>query len=318
MYFPFFRARQFELIALRELLNENSLHEDIIPVLEPVKEAFTNLNLAHRAFQEKSLKCYLIVNPFQGESSGDTEIFLNYLAQLDDSHFVPAFLYSDNKDFITGKINKYNIEECMLIGLENFSDDEDFRELCLDPSILHIMVQDPNKFRSLDRYIKGLGKSYIRLDDVFEKQKKNADFLDIVAHKFTEEHLYYKDEQYNGFADFTVLPSEFVDGGSTPRAVVIHFTYLNEHEENQIWIRHFTSDTTGTIANVQGKFYEAARKMITFCDDNGIDNSAVAEIRGYLNYDNGNDTYGRYPGLGIVKKISIKNHLTTVGNFLLL
>ena len=318
MYFPFLRARQFELIALRELLNENSLHEDIIPVLEPVKEGFANLNLAHRAFREKSIKPYLIVNSFQGESSGDTEVFLNYLAQLDDCHFLPAFLYSNNKDFILGKINKYNLEDCLLIGLENFSDDEDFRELCTHTSIAHIMIQDPNKYRSLDRYIKGLGKSYIRLDDVFEKQKKNADFLDIAAHKFTEEHLYYRDEQYDGFSDFTVLPSEFVDGGSTPRAVVIHFTYLNEHEENQIWVRHFTSDTTGTVANVQGKFYEAARKMIIFCDANDITNSAVEEIRGYLNYDNGGDTYGRYPGLGIVKKVSIKNHLITISNFLLL
>jgi hypothetical protein len=48
-----------------------------------------------------------------------------------------------------------------------------------------------------------------------------------------------------------------------PRAVVIHLTYLKENE--QIWIRHFTSTTNDSQANVQGKFAEAAKKAVDFC-----------------------------------------------------
>ena len=47
MYFPYLRARQFELITLRELVIEGALGK-ITPVLEPVKETFNNLNLAHK------------------------------------------------------------------------------------------------------------------------------------------------------------------------------------------------------------------------------------------------------------------------------
>ena len=47
MYFPYLRARQFELISLRELVNDGKL-QNITPVLEPVKEGFNNLNLAHK------------------------------------------------------------------------------------------------------------------------------------------------------------------------------------------------------------------------------------------------------------------------------
>lgn len=43
MYFPYLRARQFELITLRELVIENKL-KNITPILEPVKESFNNLN----------------------------------------------------------------------------------------------------------------------------------------------------------------------------------------------------------------------------------------------------------------------------------
>lgn len=309
MYFPYLRARQFELITLRELINEGVTNNKIVPVLEPVKEDFNNLNLAHKTFLDKNFNSYLIVNPFQGKSKGDTQIFLDYLQQLDNSKFLPAFHYSDNSDYIEASIKRYGLTNCLLICLDNFSDEEGFKTLCENPNITHIMLLDPNKYRSLVRFIRTLGKFFIRLDDVFEKQSKNAAYLDIPAHKFSEEHLFYAEEHFQGFSDFTVLPNEYIDGGSTPRAVVIHLTYIDLSEENQIWIRHFTSKTNDSISNVQGKFAEAANKAIGFCNAEGFTNSAIEELRNYVN-----DT--RYPGLGTVKKISIKNHLLVVNNFL--
>jgi len=308
MYFPYLRARQFELITLRELVTEGAL-SNIVPVLEPVKESFNNLNLAHKVFREEDFNAYLILNPFQGEITGDTETFLTYISGLDNSKFQPAFHYSDNLDYITSSIEKYNLENCLVICLDNFSDEESFKAICNNSKVSHIMLLDPHKYRNLDRYIKSLGKFYIRLDDVFEKQQKNADFLNIPAHKFTEEHLYYEEDNYQGFADFTVLPSEYIDGGSTPRAVVIHLTYLYSDAENQIWVRHFTSESNDSIANVQGKFAEAASKAVRFCNSLPLNNSATDELRRYFAEE-------RYPGLGTVKKISIKNHLLVVSNFL--
>ncbi len=308
MYFPYLRARQFELITLRELVTEGVLSK-ITPVLEPVKESFSNLNLAHKIFQEKDFNAYLIVNPFKGDMPGDTEIFLNYISTLENCKFLPAFHYSDNSDYINSNIEKYQIENCLIICLENFSDEKSLKTLCTNPKVSHIMLLEPHKYRSLDRYIKGLDKFYIRLDDVFEKQQKNADFLNIPEHKFTEEHLYYNEDNYQGFADFTDLSSEFIDGGSTPRAVVIHLTYLKSDSENQIWIRHFTSTSNDSVANVQGKFAEAATKAIQFCNSLPLNNSATNELRTYFDEE-------RYPGLGTVKKISIKNHLLVVSDFL--
>jgi hypothetical protein len=54
-------------------------------------------------------------------------------------------------------------------------------------------------------------------------------------------HPNFNDERFDGFSDYTVIPSEYNETGSMPRAVVIHLTYLKENE--QIWIRHFTSTT---------------------------------------------------------------------------
>ena len=82
---------------------------------------------------------------------------------------------------------------------------------------------------------------------------------------------------------------------------------MNEHD--QIWIRHFTSNTNDTVANVQGKFGEAAQKAVVYCRENNLENSAITELKDYFDE-------AHYPGLGMVKKISIKNHLIVVGNYL--
>jgi hypothetical protein len=308
MYYPFLRARQFELIALRELAIEEALQGVITPIIEPVKEAHNNVNLAYKVFLEQKQTAYLIVNPIVGELAGDHTHYLEYLNSLEGDTFKPAFHYRNNSEFINESIAQYGLTDCMLICQNDLSvDDEDFKALVESDAIQSINVEDPGRNRALHRYLIGLNKNYIRLDDLFEKQARNSDFLDIEEHRFSEEHLYFQDEGFKGFSDYTVLPSEYTDGGSTPRAVVIHLTYLNG--QDQIWIRHFTSDTNDSIANVQGKFAEAAAKAVAFCRAHDLDNSAIEELETYFD-----DQH--YPGLGTVKKLSIKNHLLVLSEYL--
>lgn len=308
MYYPFLRARQFELIALRELATEEATQGVIIPILEPVKETHNNLTLAHKVFQDKNQIAYLTVNPTIGELAGDRNFYLEYLNEIENSKFIPAFHYRNNSEFINHSIDNFGLSNCMIICQNDVNpDDSEFKQLVSKDEVSSINVNDPNRNRALHRFIKGLTKNYIRLDDLFEKQARNSDYLEIQEHRFSEEHIYYIEDGFNGFSDYTVLPSEYIDGGSTPRAVVIHLTYLNG--ENQIWIRHFTSETNDSISNVQGKFAEAAAKAVAYCRQRDLNNSAISELISY--YDN-----EHYPGLGTVKKISIKNHLLVMSQFL--
>lgn len=308
MYYPLLRARQFELIALRELATEGATQGVIIPVLEPVKETHNNLTLAHKVFQDKNQTAYLIVNPTIGELSGDSSFYLEYLNELENSQFIPAFHYRNNSEFINQSIESFALRDCMIICQNDVNpDDAEFKQLVAKAEVSSINVSDPHRNRTLHRFIKELKKNYIRLDDLFEKQARNSDYLEIQEHRFSEEHIYYIEDGFNGFSDYTVLPSEYIDGGSTPRAVVIHLTYLNG--ENQIWIRHFTSETNDSISNVQGKFAEAAAKAVAYCRQRDLNNTAISELESY--YDN-----EHYPGLGTVKKISIKNHLLVLSQFL--
>jgi len=308
MYYPLLRARQFELIALRELANEDKLQPYITPILEPVKETLNNLKLAYKIFIERKQTTYLIVNPKVGDATGDKIYFLNFLSEYNEETLLAAFYYCDNADYIINCIDSFNLKNCMLICSNDVSaTNKDFQKIVNQEEITKVNMENPERNRELKRYVSGLKKTYIRLDDFFEKQARNSDFLQITEHKFSEEHLYYDEEGFNGFADYTILPSEFTDGGSTPRAVVIHLTFLDDN--NQIWIKHFTSETNDSIANVQGKFSEAAEKAVTYCHEHKLTNSAIDELKYY--YDD-----QHYPGLGMVKKISIKNHLLVIQSYL--
>lgn len=41
MYFPYLRGRQYELLALRELVSRGLISNKVIPIVEPVKLSTT-------------------------------------------------------------------------------------------------------------------------------------------------------------------------------------------------------------------------------------------------------------------------------------
>jgi len=311
MYYPFLRARQFELIALRELALEGALEGVITPILEPIKDSMSAMNLALKVFRERSQQVYVVVNPVVGERIGNHEQFIEYLKSEDPrgTILLPAFHCNpQNLVYIEKSIEKFQLQSCMLIcGNDLDGSLPKFKELVNSQGITAITLAEPEGNRSLTRFLQGSGKAIIRLDDKFEAMPRNVDYLELAEHRFSEEHAYYRDDKYTGFADYTTLSSGFIEGGGPPLAVAIHLTYLKDPK--QIWIRHFTSETNDTTANVQGKFEEAARKAVKFCQSEGLNNSAIAELTEYVDEE-------RYPGLGTVKKISIKNHLLVVGEYL--
>lgn len=65
MYFPYLRGRQFELIALRELLDKGLINEHIFPIIEPVKLS-TTLTKTLTLYKEKNANISVIYNPCVG------------------------------------------------------------------------------------------------------------------------------------------------------------------------------------------------------------------------------------------------------------
>ena len=145
------------------------------------------------------------------------------------------------------------------------------------------------------------------LADRFNKLKRNEDYLDIKEEPFSEDHLYYSEDRYSGFSDYSIVGEEYTETGFAPYAVAIHIVFFDENKG--LRVRHFVSDTNDDISNVAEKFEEALTKLIKWKNSLDIDTFALRAFQDLYNREN-------YPGLGTVKKLSIMHHLELMGQYL--
>ena len=66
MFFPYFRGRQYELLALKELAQKGLISKYVIPVVEPIKISPTLKNTI-QAFEKADLNLAMILNPAVGD-----------------------------------------------------------------------------------------------------------------------------------------------------------------------------------------------------------------------------------------------------------
>lgn len=151
-------------------------------------------------------------------------------------------------------------------------------------------------------------KSKVIFENKFNKTPRNVDYLLNDDEFFSDDHLFFDDEGYKGFSDYSVVGSEYNESGFAPLAVAIHIVYFDENKN--LRIHHFVSDTNDDINDPAGKFGEALEKLIMW-----IQKNSVTKTEGLRLFEECYK-YGKYPGLGTVKKYSIMHHLELINMFL--
>lgn len=306
MYYPFLRGLQFELIVLRELSKKTDLHRYVCPIIEPVRASLSSLQTATDTIGMTEWHPFLVLNPSVGDMVEDNRSLIDFYSDEACRRTLrPALIYCDNRDRISSYIDEMELNDVMIICMGEISDPVELLEVVRHPKVRSVVLLNPHKHRRLENDLKRLDKAYIRLDDSFVSEKKNADYLDVPPQKFTEQHLYYRDDGYDGYSDFTLLPMFFESGGWLPRAISIHWSYLSRLNDQEIWVRHFTSETNETSSNIQGKFAEAVAKLSDASrtgEEPLSHNDALGQMLDY-------ERMKKYPGLGVIKKLSIMNHI---------
>jgi len=298
MYFPYLRGRQSELLAIRTLLENNRLGEQVIPVIEPIKPTAT-FRKTMEAFKDHERELYIVSNPqvgeFQKELDGSLEISKEFNELINNELFKPLTIITKEKDVTEDK-------EAYVMGNTDHIDWFKRGKITSDSSV--VFVPDQTEFR---RNLKNVSKRVLQANH-FEEENRNADYLSLFSKPFSSDHLHYQDEGYYGFSDYSIVGSGFMEGGFAPRAVAIHIVYLTE--ENELRIRHFTSETNDDIANPAGKFNEALEKLVQAFK--GDKRNETLGLNQFIEHHKN----GTYPGLGSVKQLSIMHHIELVGNYL--
>lgn len=307
MYFPLLRGKQFELVALKEFAEANQGCTWMNPIIEPVRALPVAVVRAANTLSGNGIHYSIILNPERGDFAIESNRFAvgAYLELFSELAIkpIPAF-YADGKgDAIRRIIEENGLRNVMLVYEDSFNEERD-GDLCQHAGVSYIVCADVDS-RSTVRFLSRTGKKIIRLDDDFIVRKPNTAYRGIDEDRYTEEPFYYSQDHFYGFSDYCVLPKAFAEGGTTPTAIAIHMTYLMR--QDAIWVRHFVSDEVYDTQNIRQKFGSAVQKVVDFYHGGVPATDAVDRLI---------QQRGSYPGLGVLKKYTILNHMQLITRIL--
>ena len=310
MYYPYFRGKQFELITIREtaaLLAQSGF----VPIIEPVREVLGGLEKTLKAICDADGKAIVIVNPYHGDHS-DNGVSISQLLQQSylgsDAISAGILLRSD-----TGLIEATTCYE---------------KHKAHNPTIIHAGFTAPKMFAEhlgsgikgscnvfIEDYAKILyqkhfeGSTRILVRDGFRRQR-NADYPPLEV--FSDLHVTYDLLGITGFGDFLIVGDSYTESGGPAYAVAIHLTFIDPDDDEVMYIYHFVSDKKDTPTDPAGKFAQALNKLIKKLDSGTsklLETEAIKEYREF-------HAKGHFPGLGYVKKLSMKHHIETLADYL--
>lgn len=300
MYFPYLRGRQYELLALKELAERHLINEKIIPIIEPVTASSTLINVVKKLL-ECNINVGLVVNPKVGSFINEEKKYFEECVSL-YLDTIPTIIVdndigSEIKDIysVFGK----SLENTIFVFKKKEYIDDYVSNLDGHRAMFNLMP-DEGAFR------RSIRDNRVILRDAFEAKDKNADYSDGDEY-FSEDHIFYKDDGYVGFADYSIVGDKFSEGGFLPYCVVIHITYLDKN--NRLMIKHFKSYSNEDAKDTAKKFYEAVQRFAEWNKTARLDTFAARELERLYKE-------GQYPGLGTIKKLSIMNHLEIINRYL--
>ncbi|MDO8434348.1 MAG: sce7725 family protein [Candidatus Binatus sp.] len=252
-YFPVLRARQYELIALRELsdLLSDSL---IVPVMEPITSGYLASNLP--LFVEAGMEFCLIVNPRLPRSQPLTqdEVFNELVLDILDEHqsFRPT-LYVNGQTQpaeIQAFSSRYAPLELERAYFLTSDPTYDTTQAILDDEARYVLCREisggtRNRFNWNLRVL---------IEDHFHPQN-NADYPP--SESFSDRHLGSAATDFAHFGDYSIIGDIFRETGGLPFAVAIHYMTVRHHTGNALELRHYISDQNQTRGKVAEKFFEA-------------------------------------------------------------
>lgn len=304
MYYPILRGKRHELSAVVELANFPASRR-CRPLLEPVNKNTNELISCINDLHLKGISPYVVINPDLGEFSGNGANIFQTLQQNPASagKFFPCVKILNAFDSTSLSL----LQSCAGAAAYLVSD--------VSAAALPLLSQSDCVFASPLRVAQPVLSAIPRVvlyEDYFAKQRRNADYPDVSF--YSNFHFnYMQHPNAVGVADFTVMGEEYQSAGGPAYVVAIHMTYVQRQSVPSLYVKHFCSTTqVSSPANPGGKFLEALRSLVLF-DNN---NSRFFDRTWGLAQFHVHHSNGHYPGLGIVKELSVEHHMETICNFI--
>jgi hypothetical protein len=242
----------------------------------------------------------VVINPNVGDFSASSQQLLIRIGDL---------LCRTSKVFPVSRTSVGGIDWSRLEKAEQFAliDDGPFcneirSELLNDPSRIYYHIIDSEITQGREEQSPG---KRVVLCDGFER-RRNVDYPQ--DEEFSSGPGRLDLRSASGWGDYLIVGRGYQAGGGLPHAVAIHITYWAP--DGGLQLHHYLSDSNDGPENTAGKFAEALGKLVADLDQGAypiLETSAMKEFRVL-------HAKGHYPGLGVVKLLSMYHHLETICN----
>ncbi|EOT43494.1 sce7725 family protein [Enterococcus dispar] len=280
MYYPYFRGKQFDLLALRQLSEADKLSQAIHPIIEPVKDNPALYKLLQQ-FDKVKQPYSLIENP----QSGD---FLTVAGQEKLQQITTSSAH-----ILTTPLNSSSHYQVLIA--QNAEVLKDYGSL-----IFSIPTIVPMEFRLLQR-IKG---PLILSEDNFLRVRPSY-YLEQPDEIFSTAHLNFTKRGFKGFSDFSIDSRLYYEQSYPAREIVLHLVYFAEN--NQLRIHHFVSPSE-ELPDFSSRFLAVMAEVIAFPFFPKEETVGLKILK---------ESYfkNKFPGMGILRKASVMHHLELMSRF---
>lgn len=314
VYYPYFRGKQFELIAIRETAGLMAKHK-FVPIISPVNKQFGGLGRTLDVLRDSNVRSIVIINPEHGQLNDNPSDLRDFLIE-NYSDYVKLILgirldANTSTAKVLELINKVNGRPFALIH-DGFKDPKQLlAELESEDYApkLHVFIEN-NCGILYQKNFKNSGDGVLICDGFTHRRNRDLPPLELFSDKHVTYNMGYLNGSIKGFGDFLIVGDEYSETGGPAYTVAIHLTFIDPDQDNVMFINHFLSDSRDSAANPGGKFKEALSYLLAEVSKNDkiIETSGVKEFRKF-------HEFNHYPGLGKAKKSSMIHHIETMADF---
>ena len=309
MYHPYLRGKQYELLTIRESA-EILQAADFTPIIEPVKESLGGLQRSLNAVAEADGSAIIICNPISGDFPVNHKRIQEFIQEdfSNSDNVVVGILLSKNitLEHALELIQFWDNKQIALIHA-GFSSARELAETIHKkiPDTKNIFMEEESG-KLYQRHFKD--STRILLRDGFQRRINRKHPPDEF---FSDLHATYEEEGMDGFGDFLIVGDVYLESGGPAYAVAIHLTFIDSDNDDEMHIHHFKSIRQDDPKDPAGKFAEALEGLVAEVNNPGTKIHRTSAIDEFLDF----HERKHFPGLGYVKKLSMKHHIETLAHY---
>ncbi|WP_061775588.1 sce7725 family protein [Levilactobacillus senmaizukei] len=295
-YFPYFRGRQFDLLALKTVAQQRLLPPNIIPIIEPVRD-IPALPKTIAAFMDRHQPLAIIANPTVSDYGLTQQKLHDWSPWKADPALIVGHILSPT--LVAEDLMAQPGQQTLLVARQ-YDELVAAKQTGLLTTPTHLLVPPEARIRQL------LDRPTIQLFDHAWFPEHDRTYADLPDALFSDDWV-AGTGPYSGYSDYGIGGGHYSEHGYPARAVTIHLTYFHG---SQLRIHRFVSDDHVDFKHPKEKFFQAIAKLAAWLptQDAAVQTPAAQQLASY-------QATQHFPGLGVIKRLSIIHHLQVMANY---